>query len=274
MSVLSSDPHLDNLHKQLNEKQFQVEGGRINIFKRAKEVLKGVRKDKFPPAEREWLEENGSKIIEKMTLFRRPVMSAVDKVLNFISLGKWSSMKNKYGFDTFFHLGMVCEYDGGKKVLIDKTGVLNIKETNGLPDGAEFMEVPIRNRVSFNHMINGAKRILGDDRFYRYDSFKSNCQMFVIALMKAIGVDSASVREWVFQDISELVKQMPKYVNTFANAITNISGLADVALHGEGFSRERTIMNARGKQDHILYQDYRKVNTYLPPHIQREPLRT
>ena len=163
MSVLTNDPILDKLHNELNEKQYEVEGGRLNIVKRVREVFMGVRKDKFPPQERKWLDENGSKIIEKMTLWRTPVETAVDRAINFISLGKWASMKNKYGFDTFFHLGMVCEYDGGKKVLIDKTGVLNIKEV-GIPSGAETIEIPIRNRFSFNHMINGAKRILGDEK--------------------------------------------------------------------------------------------------------------
>lgn len=275
MSVISSDEHLDKLHRELNEKQYLVEGGRINIFRRAREVAKGVRKDKFPPDERKWLEENGSKIIDKITLFRRPVKSAVDKVFNLITLGKWGSLKNKYGFDTFFHLGMVCEYEGGKKVLIDKTGVLNIKPVSSLPSGGgeEYLEVPINNRVSFNHMIHGAKRILGEDRFYRYDSFKANCQMFVMALLKAIGADSNSVREFVFQDIGELVSEMPKYANQVANTITNIAGMADVAMRGEGFTRDRVILNTRGNHSHLYHQDYRKVNTYLLPKDQREPLR-
>tara|TARA_R110000803_G_scaffold117271_2_gene185824 strand:+ start:166 stop:987 length:822 start_codon:yes stop_codon:yes gene_type:complete len=273
MSVISRDNHLDELQSILNDKQNQVEGGRLNVVKRVREVFKGVRKDRFPPAERKWLDENGSKIITKMTLFREPVETAIDRVINYLSLGKWAEMKNKYGFDNFFHLGMVVEYDDGKMVSIDKTGTLNIKEVSGVPSKAETLEIPIRNRFSFNHMINGAKRILGDEKFFRYDAFKSNCQMFVMGLIKAVGVDSPSVRDWVFQDITELVKELPSYVGKVAKTLTNIAGVADVAIHGEGFARPNVVMNSRGSQDHIYHQDYRQINTYLAPEHQREPLK-
>lgn len=256
--IIPHEPTLDKLQNELT-------GG--SIIQRAKDIMSGVRKDKFPPQERKWIEENGSKIIEKITLFRRPVNSAVDKVFDMLMLGKWSSMKSRYGFDVFFHLGMVCEYDNGKSVLIDKTGTLNIKES-GIPSDAETLELPIRTRFSFNHMFNGAVRIMGEDRFYRYDAFKSNCQMFVMSLLQAVGMASREAKEFVYQDIEELVKEIPKYAQKLSNVVTDIAGVADVASRGAGF-----IMNARGNQSHLYYQDYRKINTYLPPHQQRKPLK-
>jgi hypothetical protein len=268
---------LDDIQKELNNKQYDIEGGKLNFVKRLRDVVKGVRKDKFPPDERKWLEENGDKQIEGITIFRRPVNSAIDKALDFISMGKWSSVKNKYGFDTFFHLGMVCDYDGGKKVLIDKTGTLNIKEVDGLPSGVETISPDIPNNVSFNEMINGAKRILGVERFYRYDSFKSNCQMFVMALLKSARVDSPKIRDFVFQDITELVKEMPKYVNSIANALTNASGVADVLVRGEGFYEphppefDRPHMNSVGVQKYLTIGD-RKVNSYQNLTQQRKSL--
>lgn len=72
----------------------------------------GVRKD-YPPKVRQWLERHGDKLIKTLTIIRTPIQGAINEALNAVSMGAWNRLRGKHGYDTFFHLGLVAEYDDG-----------------------------------------------------------------------------------------------------------------------------------------------------------------
>tara|TARA_Y100000401_G_C8324851_1_gene227525 strand:- start:756 stop:3848 length:3093 start_codon:yes stop_codon:yes gene_type:complete len=199
----------------------------------------------FPPYERQWLSRNGNKKIEGITIYRFPISNAIEQVMNLISLGEWYKIKDRYNFDTMFHLGLVCEFDDGF-VVIDKQQSLNIIPNGQLPHTAQFMELalPENREYTFDQMFRGAVHLLGRERFYKYDAFKSNCQQFCLALLQAINMDSREATDFVYQDISGVIRDMPQYTQRIARALTDYAGMKDMkGSVGINYKRDDTLDN-------------------------------
>ena len=233
-------------------------GGKFSIKKLYKAVKGDFRKD-YPPKVAEFLEKNGSKIIQKVTVLRTPVSKTLETAINLISLGKWNKAKKKYGFDTFFHLAMEVQFDDNTNVVVEKNATIGIRDASEKSQQAdsnavtERLELPVRNRFSFNHMLNGAKRILGDERFFRYDAFTSNCQLFVKSMLEAIGMYTDNAKAFVYQNIEDLIEDLPFFVGSVAKKITDIQSYSDIAGSG--------LKNFRGKQNYFV--DKNGINTNL-----------
>tara|TARA_R110002073_G_scaffold334438_1_gene523968 strand:- start:931 stop:1278 length:348 start_codon:yes stop_codon:yes gene_type:complete len=102
-------------------------------------------------------------------------------------------------------------------------------------------------------MLSGAKRILGDERFFRYDALTSNCQLFVKSCLEAIGMYTNEAKAFVYQDLEELMKELPSFVGGIAKKITDIQSYSDIA--GSGLNQ------IRGKQNYFI--DKNGINTNL-----------
>jgi hypothetical protein len=55
------------------------------------------------------LQQYGNETIQSITILKTPIRDVIEKAINIFSLGKWKKLKAKYGFDTFFHLGLISE---------------------------------------------------------------------------------------------------------------------------------------------------------------------
>ena len=55
------------------------------------------------------LQEFGYQTIHSITIVKTPIRDVIEKAMNIFSLGKWKKLKAKYGFDSFFHLGLVVK---------------------------------------------------------------------------------------------------------------------------------------------------------------------
>jgi hypothetical protein len=150
------------------------------------------------------LEKYGNQQIRGMRLVRQPVMSAIDSILNTVSIGKWASLKKKYGFDKFFHLGLEVDLSDGKKLTVEKLDVVEVSDNNYEGKGVEMQAVPLKSRqFTLNQLLETARRNVGDKRFFEYDAFKNNCQWFVSYLLEGQNLYGPKEKEFVFQDIKE-----------------------------------------------------------------------
>ena len=70
--------------------------------------------------------------------------------------------------------------------------------------------------------------------YFKYDAFRDNCQAFINSILTANELNTPRIHAFVLQDTASIVKGLPDYVSPFARLTTNIAGLADRAIQGEG----------------------------------------
>jgi len=70
--------------------------------------LKGGYIDGYTNHSLETLRRFGDKVIKKLTIVRTPIAGALNRLLNWMSLGKMKKLKNKYGYNDYFHLYLVA----------------------------------------------------------------------------------------------------------------------------------------------------------------------
>lgn len=75
------------------------------------------------------------------------------------------------------------------------------------------------------------QRIMGD-KFYKYDSFKNNCQSFILGFLKVAGLLTPEADKFVNQHADELLKAQPGYLGELANSITNLGAIVNQTMQG------------------------------------------
>ena len=238
-------------------------GGFINPIRRIKEVMGGIRED-YSPSIREWLDKNGEKSIRKLFVARYPIASWINKMFNWITFGKWNQAKKKYGYDEFFHLSLIVEYGDGEKMRLEKNQTIEIHKDVSMKEHEQRLEINVPRIITINEMLNKTEKMMGKSSFFRYDSMKNNCQNFTRALLVSIGLWNSTVKNFLFQDIEELVKEIPSYASKFSRAVTDMAAVADVAISGRGFT------NSVGNQNY--HMTHRLINTRIAPHHRRETM--
>jgi hypothetical protein len=216
------------------------------VVSRVRGVTKGIRTN-YPPSVRAIINKYRDFDVVKLFIRRKPIVSLIDKALNFLSLGKWRQVKDKLNYDKLFHLSLIAAIRappaGGaprgniKYILVEKNEVINIKEVDTKEVTAQpRISVPINKPLKFGEMLDKAQALAGDD-FFKYNAFSNNCQMFINGILNANQLNTQQLNEFVMQDVDTILKELPSYMNPFAKALTDIAGLANVALEGEGTNK-------------------------------------
>ena len=209
-----------------------------------------LRKD-YPPKARATLAKYGNGQVYALMLQRQPIQGWIDKALNFVSMGKWEEAKQKIGYDRLFHLSLVAYLNmptgDQATVKIEKNEVINITDDFKKPEAdvgaeagksggsgnAETLRVPVPCCFTLQEMMDRTAQMVGES-FYRYDAFTNNCQIFLNNILTANGLNTPQINAWVMQPTDQLLSELPSYVRPFARTITNVAGLADLALEGQG----------------------------------------
>lgn len=207
-------------------------------YQRVKDVLKGKRDD-YNPSSRKSLANYGNDPIKRMWVRRDPIQSILHKVLDAVTLGKWTEGRKKdVTFDQVYHLGIEVEVSHGgktKRLVVEKNAVINISPANAWTDDTEVLEVPLPagEQLTLNGLLENAKKYMKGD-YFMYDAFKNNCQDYIMSILDANHLTTPELRAFVKQDLDNLVKELPEYTGAVAKAVTDIGALADVAMQGRG----------------------------------------
>ncbi len=210
---------------QLKEEHNHLEGAGIKDF-----IYKPIRKIKeyFKPRQgynnttTKNLKLFGDLPIKSLQIVRTPIMNAIDKVLNIVSLGKWSQLKKEYSFDKLFHLALIANV-GNKNLVIEKNEVINVSTSYKMSKDSEVMEIPLNGKIfTTNEMLKKTLERIGSEKFYLYDGFKFNCQVFVRDCLESEGLYSEQAKEFLFQDLEELAKKMPAFSKKIMNITTDL----------------------------------------------------
>jgi hypothetical protein len=187
----------------------------------------------------------GDSPITAIQLRRVPINFALDLALQGVSAGKWEQLKEKYGFDKFFHLSMVVtlqqkttiSVDGRpkrvpKQLAIEKLEVVSVNDNIDVGEGMETQDVPLAG-ASFNikDMFQKTRAKVGDTRFFSYSALGgNNCQDFIKMLLESEGLYREPEAQFVYQDLTELVRELPQTTTAISQGITNIGALANKYL--------------------------------------------
>jgi hypothetical protein len=127
---------------------------------------------------------------------------------------------------------------------VEKFGSANTPQENRVGE-IEVFRVPLACCITLNELMDKAAKTIGDS-FFTYDAFTNNCQIFLNNILTANGINTPEISAWILQPADGLLAQLPSYVSPFARVITNVAGLADLALEGRGEGMEGGCMEMCG----------------------------
>ena len=272
----------DNIHLifgELEGKHAKLEGrGLFDYFTKAYDYVANKASDAFSYVKnavsitdysattKKLLEEYGKNEITRMTLRRVPISFAIDLALQGVSAGKWEELKAKYGFDKFFHLSLVVYLKNAyeksalrvgrkipKQLSVEKLEVVSVNERVEPVEGQEEQEVPIPKgqKITINEMFEKTKRRMGETAFFSYSALgANNCQDFVANLLQSEGLYREPEKEFVFQDLSELAKELPESTLAISQGITHLGALANKYLGVGGAKNEVIIPKEEFVKEH------------------------
>lgn len=179
------------------------------------------------------LNNYGNLKVLRLTIARTPILNVLDKAINLISFGKWSQLKKEYSFDKLFHLQLIANL-GNRNLVIEKNEVINVDTSYKNTRNTETLEIPLDGKdFNVNEMLEKTRQRVGDKLFFDYDGFTNNCQVFVKECLISENLYGENEKEFLFQDVSELAKRMPKYSKVIMNALTKTGAVANKLL-GKG----------------------------------------
>lgn len=256
---------LDGLDAENNDVEYnEFEGGDLkglitNPIGRVRALSRGIRKD-YPPKVREMLDKIGNKDVRQISIFRQPLSALVDTAMNITSVGQWEKEKRANGYDHYYHLGMILHLEDGSKYLLEKHAVIMLKKAPPLHMLAtkfnDTYTVDMKGKSpTVGQLMNNALKQEGE-KFFKYNPFNNNCQNFVINVLGASGLLDEGARKFTHQ-------MMPKNLGLaekIAPAITDLGGLADKALEGEGFAQHNSGSIMREELGGAFFDSFKPAN--------------
>jgi hypothetical protein len=165
-------------------------------------------------------------------------------------------LKEKYGFDKFYHLSMVATLQQKttisvngrpkrvpKQLAIEKLEVVSVNDNIEVGEGMETQDVPLAGKsFTIKDMFRDTRAKVGDTLFFSYSALgNNNCQNFIKMLLESQGLYREPEAQFVFQDLSQLVKELPQTTTAVSQGITHLGALANKYLGVGGAKNEIVI---------------------------------
>lgn len=189
-----------------------------------------IKKDLFFPSSDMPAESaNTIKLYQNNTIInievrREPVMSMVQKFLNFISLGQYSQRKRDLNYDDVFHLYMILTLNNGVKLSLEKNERIKITAQIKKSDNFESRIVTVPDRLTLDHLLLKTQQLMGTHYFYQYNAFENNCQDFLLAILKANNMLNNELNLFIKQDAESLGRALPSKFPALSQFITDTAG--------------------------------------------------
>lgn len=218
----------------------------------------------FSDSTKALLNKYGHFPIASIQLRRVPVSDTLQLVLQGVSAGEWERLKQREGFDKFFHLSMVVTLRGAKsrkQLAIEKLAVVSVNERIETAEGMETQEVPIpsdHSMITIKGMFDKTRQRVGDSKFFSYSALgHNNCQDFMEMLLSSEGLYREPERLFVFQDVSALARDLPEFTKQFSQGTTYLGALANkyFGIGGSRVTLDHLMGSGVGEQ--IAYFDSR-----------------
>ena len=185
----------------------------------------------WPPKDRTLLIQYGEFYITQITLGRASIHEMLDKALQLLSLGTWNDLKKQYNYHRMYHLHMLIQLSNNNIVRVEKNAVVSISNTFKIENDAEFYHVAVSTQCTLNPFFNKTIETIGLKQFFVYSPFSENCHRFLLDILGCNGLLSEQAKQFIYQDISELSKQLPQITKCIGQTLTDTAHRADVLLN-------------------------------------------
>jgi len=219
-----------------------IAAGAKEAFERVKGAIAGPRQH-APPALRAFLDQYGDATITAMTICRKPIASAIDTALNFISAGTWAKNKEKLGYDRMFHLWnvMLLRMPNGSEVgvMMEKNETVNVQSSNNFTC-ADALDVKLpRERIKLRDLLANGEKFRGP-AFWVYSPVNTgtggNCQDWQMSILKGNNLNTPALEKFISQDADAVLTGAARNIGV---ALTDLAGRASILLHGKGVRKKR-----------------------------------
>jgi len=171
------------------------------------------------------LKKYGNQKIRAISIGRRPINSLVERAFNIISLGKWSKLRDQYYYDKLFHLFLIITMEDGTIISLEKNSIVTMTENDercSMKD-VECIELEYpADSISLDDFIRKPLERIGKEKYFVYEPFDQNCQIFIRDVLTTFGLYSKKVDNFVYQDLTEIISGLPWYVKYVAKAVTDL----------------------------------------------------
>jgi len=208
-------------NKVINVKDKVIEGFH-HIFDKA---------SKYNNISRRTLEKYADSKITNIQIFRTPINSAISKILKSV----------KFGFDDLFHLALIITVkhnDTIQNIVVEKNEVINISTSYKKKSNTEVHNINFNQDIKLIEFINKAQQSVTPNIWFEYDGLQNNCQSYLRIILKANDLYTEATEKFVFQDLTELIKETPKFAGKVANIITDAAGVVS-RMTGKGSAKSR-----------------------------------
>lgn len=195
--------------------------------------MEGEGLGNLTPSSAEMYKKKKNAKITSIQLFRRPVEDALTGVMDLFTGNAVSKYFKSTSHDKLFHLGLIIN---GKWLYHKQANIAIESMPNGFRKGKKIELKPVTgfsSDLTFKDMYRRTREKVGEKKFYDYDSFKNNCQDFILDTLDTIGADYD--REWVKQDVEKIVEKSPLWFPDLAKALTDTASVAEKIV-GAGYS--------------------------------------
>jgi hypothetical protein len=209
----------------------QVEGGRT-WSEMYSDLFGSSEITKYTYESQATLKKYGDMPVKKLMIYKTPLKDKDTMIVNALSLGSYNAVRKKLGekFDTMFHLALIAVMPDNQQVVVEKNANIHIATTPyNVKPTTKIVHVPINHPFTLVAMTENARKAMGDKKYFGYSALNgNNCQNYVMELLKNVGIRiTPKMKEFIFQDITELVAGLPKFVPGFADKITHFWALKD-----------------------------------------------
>jgi len=171
------------------------------------------------------LNQHGDKKISSLRIARRPLNKKIEQAFNIISLGKWEKLRNKYYYDTLFHLSLQITLDDNTILSYEKFDVVDLHlDKRCSQKNVQCIDINYNSdSLTLNEFVLDPLNEINKDDFFIYDPFKANCQIFIYQVLNYFNLLTSKNKKFIYQDVSQIIKRLPFYVKWTAKTITNLS---------------------------------------------------
>jgi hypothetical protein len=150
---------------------------------------------------------------------------------------------DKYGFDSFFHLALIITVkhnDTIQNIVLEKNEVINISTSYKKKSNTEVHNIDFNQDIKLIEFINKAQQSVTPDVWFEYNGLLNNCQSYLRIILKANDLYNESTDKFVFQDLTELIKNTPQFFGKIANIVTDTAGVVS-RMTGKGSAKNKLI---------------------------------
>ncbi|RTL06722.1 hypothetical protein EKK58_04265 [Candidatus Dependentiae bacterium] len=219
----------------------KIAGSILDVLKNPadtfRQIIHGV--DQFSNMSKETINKYGNDNINAIRIARTPLNKVLDKTIDALSFGKFGSLVKKEGYNTLYHLSLILSLSSGERLIYEKNEVVYIhpvSQSSSLKPNTQYMDIPVNKKITLNEFINNAIKYMGEKNYFQYRSLTNNCQNFIENSLKGSGLADAKTAGFIFQDMSNIRKEMNKthgYFEKLLNGVTETGARASV-LMGKG----------------------------------------